>query len=151
MTLISLCSIAVACTSVLPVSSGTEEAYWPPTDIVYEDHIYSATVRAVQFFKKGFDLAPPIIELGSMEPLVLRFDDLQPDPEQLMYTIVHCDAHWSPSDLMVNQFIAGSPTDLVPSAEQSYLTLQPFLQYTIELPNELMRPTIAGKIGRAHV
>ena len=144
MSLISLCSIALACSSVQPLSTETADAYWPPTDVIYEDHIYSPTVRAVQFFKKGFDLAPPIIELGSMDPLVLRFDDLQPDPEQLMYTIVHCDAQWRPSDLMVNQFIAGSPTDLVPSAEQSYLTLQPFLQYTIELPNEFIRPTIAG-------
>jgi Domain of unknown function (DUF5103) len=44
----------------------------------------------------------------------------------------------------VNQYITGSTTDLVDAAEQSYLTQQPYLEYKLEMPNELMRPAIAG-------
>ena len=144
MLLTVLSSLLLACSGTQPLSSGTGGDYWAPQEVVYEDRIYSPTVRTVQFFKRGFELAPPIIELGGTEPLVLRFDDLQSDPEQLMYTLVHCDAQWRPSDLMVNQYIQGPPSDLVPSAEQSYNTLQPFLEYTLEIPNELVRPVVAG-------
>ena len=136
-------TIALSCTAPRPVAE-REPDYWAEQELVCEDRVYSPTVRAVQFFKKGFELAPPVIELGAQDPLVLRFDDLQPDPEQLSYTIVHCDAQWKPSDLMTNQYITGTPTDFVSPAEQSRLTLQPFIEYTVEVPNEFMRPAIAG-------
>lgn len=118
--------------------------YWSPQEIVHEDHVYSATVMTVQFFKRGFELAPPVLELGSTEPLVLRFDDLQSEPERLSYTIVHCDARWSPSDLAPAQYIQGALMDFVPPGRQSYGTLQPFIHYSLEVPNELMRPVLAG-------
>lgn len=118
--------------------------YWSPQEIVHEDHVYSATVMTVQFFKRGFELAPPVLELGSTEPLVLRFDDLQSEPERLSYTIVHCDARWSTSDLAPAQYIQGALMDFVPPGRQSYGTLQPFIHYSLEVPNELMRPVLAG-------
>ncbi len=135
--------LAAACTETQPVVERPPD-YWAPQELVCEDRVYSPTIGTVQFFKKGFELAPPVIELGAQDPLVLRFDDLQPDPEQLSYTVVHCDAQWQPSDLMTSQYIAGTPTDFVSPAEQSRMTLQPFIQYTVEVPNEFMRPAIAG-------
>ncbi|MFT3885115.1 MAG: DUF5103 domain-containing protein [Flavobacteriales bacterium] len=118
----------------------------PPDEdeIRYEDHIYSPTVRTVQLFKKGFELAAPVIELGGNEPLVLRFDDLQADVQQLSYTIVHCTAGWQPSDLSTAQYLAGPPTDFVPTPRQSFNTLQPFIEYELEFPNDLVRPTLSG-------
>ncbi len=139
-----LCCSLFACSGTQPIAGDGPHDYWAPQELVCEDRVYSPTVRAVQLFKRGFELAPPVIELGGEEPLVLRFDDLQPDPEQLSYTIVHCDAHWQPSDLAQSQYIQGTPTDFVPPAKQSYMTLQPFIEYSLEVPNELMRPSIAG-------
>ncbi len=136
-------ALVLACTETQPLSERAPD-YWSPQELVCEDRVYSPTIGTVQFFKQGFELAPPVMELGAQDPLVLRFDDLQPDPEQLSYTIVHCDAHWRPSDLMTNQYITGSPMDFVQPAEQSRMTLQAFIQYTVEVPNEFMRPTIAG-------
>jgi hypothetical protein len=118
--------------------------YYSAQEPRYEDHVYTPSVHTVQLFKKGFPLSPPIIELGGSEPLVLRFDDLSPDPEDLSYTVVHCDADWQPSDLVPNQYIDGPPVDLVPPPRQSFNTLQPFLEYELEFPNDLMRPTVAG-------
>ncbi|HNK86011.1 MAG TPA: DUF5103 domain-containing protein [Flavobacteriales bacterium] len=136
-------TLVTACVTSAPVA-GNGPDYWSPQELVCEDRVYSPTIHTVQFFKKGFELAPPVIELGAQDPLVLRFDDLQPNPEQLTYSIVHCDAQWRPSDLMTNQYITGSPTDYVDPAEQSRMTLQPFIEYTLELPNEFMRPAVAG-------
>ncbi|MBL8002461.1 MAG: DUF5103 domain-containing protein [Flavobacteriales bacterium] len=111
---------------------------------VLTDRTYSPTIRTVQFFKKGFALAPPVLELAAQEPLVLRFDDLQANTENLSYTLVHCDADWRPSDLMPTQYLQGSPYDMVPGPASSFNTLQNFLEYEVEVPNEVMRPTISG-------
>lgn len=139
-----LIAASLSCETTQPMGERALDYWTPQSELSYTDRVYMSTVRGVQFFKKGFDLAPPVVQLGDEEPLILRFDDLRPDPEQLMYTLVHCDAQWRPSDLMVNQYITGTPTDLVPPGQQSYLTAQSFIQYELEVPNELMRPAVSG-------
>lgn len=110
----------------------------------YEDRVYSSTVHTVQLFKKGFELAAPVTDLETLDPLVLRFDDLQPNIENLSYTVVHCNADWTPSDLMSGQYINGPLSDYVPTGRQSYNTLQPFIHYELEFPNQMMRLTRSG-------
>jgi hypothetical protein len=132
-----------ACASTQPTAGGHEE-YYSENAIRYEDHIYTPTVHTVQLFKKGFALAPAILELGGLDPLVLRFDDFSPDNENLSYTVVHCNADWQPSDLAPSQYINGMPTDFVPTARQSFNTLQPYLEYELEFPNDMMQPSLSG-------
>ncbi|MCO6483846.1 MAG: DUF5103 domain-containing protein [Flavobacteriales bacterium] len=133
----------LSCTAIQPAMSADSD-YYSTSGLRFEDRIYSPSVHTVQLFKKGFELSPPIIELGSSEPLVLRFDDFSPNGENLSYTVVHCNAQWQPSDLVPSQYIDGVPTDFVPTPRQSFNTLQPFLEYELEFPNDLMRPTVAG-------
>ena len=131
-----LLSIALAVASCIAAPSAAEG--------LFEDRTYSPTVRTVQFFKKGFELAPPVLDLAGQEPLVLRWDDLQGNTENLSYTIVHCSAGWQASDLTTSQYIEGSPFDAVPPPSASFNTLQSFLEYELEVPNALMRPTVSG-------
>lgn len=133
----------VACTSTQQAVSGSED-YYSPQEPRYEDHVYSPTVHTVQLFKKGFELSPPIIELGGTDPLLLRFDDFSPDGENLSYTVEHCNADWQPSDLSPSQYINGMPTDFVPTPRQSFNTLKPYLEYELEFPNDMMQPSVAG-------
>ncbi|MGV9011164.1 MAG: DUF5103 domain-containing protein [Flavobacteriales bacterium] len=136
-------TMLASCGTAQPAISGTEE-YYSSQELKYEDHIYSPTVQTVQLFKKGFELSPPVIELGSTEPLVLRFDDFSPDVEDLSYTLVHCNADWTPSDLNPSQYLGGVPTDFIPQPRQSFNTLKHFLEYEVEFPNDMMKPTVAG-------
>ncbi|HMC97881.1 MAG TPA: type IX secretion system plug protein domain-containing protein, partial [Flavobacteriales bacterium] len=104
-----LFSLAIGCSSAGSAVSSPEPHgpdYWNPQQAVLaEDHTYSPTVHTVQLFKEGFEMSSPVIELGSPEALVLRFDDLQPNVESLSYTVVHCDANWHPSELMPGQYL----------------------------------------------
>ncbi len=109
-----------------------------------EDQVYSPTIHTVQLFKRGFELAPPIIELGSADQLVLRFDDLQPNNENFSYTVVHCDALWQPSDLLSGQYLTGALNDYIPAGRLSFNTLQPFIHYEIMLPNDMMQISRSG-------
>ena len=74
----SFCTLALlSIAQVLPLAA----------QLVADDRTYSPTIRTVQLYKEGFELSAPVIELGSSEALVLRFDDLQPYTENLSYTL----------------------------------------------------------------
>lgn len=144
--LLPLCAIVASCSSSAPVvSAAPGPDYWAPKPVlVMQDSTYSPTVHTVQLFKEGFEMAPPVIQLGSTEALILRFDDLQPGMENLSYTLVHCDAQWQPSDLMQGQYLSGAYNDFVPTGRQSFNTLQPFIEYELRLPNDIMRISRSG-------
>lgn len=140
--------LPLACGSSTPIGDRATRMdnpdYWSNSPLRYEDHVYSPTVRTVQLFKEGFELAPAVIELGGTDALVLRFDDLAPDPAYLSYALIHCDAYWNPSDLMPGQYMEGPPSDYLQPARQSFNTLQPFLQYELRVPNDMVRIIRSG-------
>ena len=138
-----LLTLTTGCGSTVPVTADPPD-YYQETALRYEDHVYSPTVHTVQLFKRGFELAPPITDLVAQEPLVLRFDDLQANMENLSYTVVHCNATWQASDLMPGQYLEGVQNDYIPAGELSYNTLQPFIHYEVEIPNRMMRFTRSG-------
>lgn len=111
---------------------------------VTDDRTYSPTIRTVQLFKEGFELSAPVIELGSTEALVLRFDDLQPYTENLSYTLVNCTHDWVPSELLPGQYLEGAYNAYLPAGRTSYNTLQPFIHYELTVPNSDMRPVRSG-------
>lgn len=138
-----LLTTTTGCGTTTPVAAGPTD-YYQENILRYEDHVYSPTVHTVQLFKRGFELAPPITDLEAQEPLVLRFDDLQPNVENLSYTVVHCNASWQASDLMPGQYLDGVQNDYISAGELSYNTLQPFIHYELEIPNRMMRFTRSG-------
>ncbi|MEX1132272.1 MAG: type IX secretion system plug protein domain-containing protein [Flavobacteriales bacterium] len=142
--LVLLPLLIAACASLATTERTTNVDYWSTTDLRYEDRTYKPSLHTVQLFKEGFELAPPVIELGSADGLVLRFDDFSPDPEYFSYTLVHCDARWQPSDLLPGQYLSGALNDFMPPARQSFNTLQPFLQYEVRIPNDIVRIKMSG-------
>jgi hypothetical protein len=129
----------------LVASSGASgDDYWRSNVLRMEDQVYSPTIHTVQLFKLGFELAPPLIELGGTDQLVLRFDDLQPNLENLSYTLVHCNAAWQPSDLLPGQYLVGAQYDYLQPGRLSFNTLQPFIHYELLLPNRMMQIARSG-------
>jgi hypothetical protein len=141
--LLFLTSLLIGCAASAPVAAPEQPAR-PRPPFAAVDRAYSPTIRTVQLFKQGFELAPPVIELGGTERLVLRFDDLQAYTENLSYSLVHCDHLWQPSDLLPGQYIEGATSAYLPAGTTSYNTLQPFMHYELVLPNADMRPTRSG-------
>jgi hypothetical protein len=108
------------------------------------DFIHKNNIRTVLFHKKGFELAPPIIRLHSGERLELRFDDLDADYKNYAFTVVHCNADWTPSDLNPFDYLDGFFEDQVREYSQSVNTRIPYSHYRLEFPNENLRPRLSG-------
>ncbi len=111
---------------------------------LYGDFIHQNNIKTVLFNQEGFELSDPLIRMGSDNHLVLRFDDLDADYKNYYYTIIHCDAHWQPSELRQFEYIEGFFDDQITEYHRSINTRVPFTHYRLEFPNRNLMPTKSG-------
>ncbi|OYU94753.1 MAG: hypothetical protein CFE21_13765 [Bacteroidetes bacterium B1(2017)] len=109
-----------------------------------ENKVFDNRVQTILFGKAGTDDRYPIISLQTVEQLRLSFDLLGPQNENLQYTLVHCDANWVPTRLNQNEYLSGMTFDNISDFKFSTNTYVKYVHYNIFLPNENMKPRIAG-------
>jgi hypothetical protein len=64
-------------------------------DLKYANYVYDDLVETVIMTRNGSIYNPvPIIGLGSVNSLVLKFDKLEASNEFYQYTYVHCSSNW---------------------------------------------------------
>lgn len=109
-----------------------------------ENKTYGASIGTVNCYVSGAPMSDPAIQLNGGDWLELHFDLL--GPEYLDYTLVpiHCDAAWHPTDLEANEYIQGFTEMNITDFEDSFNTRVPYVHYTINFPNDLMKPRISG-------
>lgn len=112
--------------------------------LVYDNQNYDDRIKTVLLVKKGTDDRYPVISLGSEQQLELSFDILGAQNEYFQYTIVHCDAQWNPTRLNQNEYLRGLTFDNVNDFRFSTNTYVKYVHYSISLPNENIKPLIAG-------
>jgi hypothetical protein len=111
---------------------------------LFGDFIHKNNIHTVLFNRKGFELAPPEIRLHSQDVLVLRFDDLDADYKNYYFTVVHCNADWTPSELSPFEYLDGFFEDQVRDYSRSVNTRVPYSHYSLEFPNASMQPRLSG-------
>ncbi len=111
---------------------------------VWENNIIDPKVHSVMFGKVGTDDRYAVINLNGQEVLKLSFDMLADQSENLQYTLVHCDANWKPTKLNSNEYLIGMNFDNVNDFRFSTNVYVKYVHYNIFLPNENMKPKIAG-------
>ncbi len=112
--------------------------------IRYTDTIYKDYIKSLQLHQIGWKFSPPIVQLNSGDLLQLDFDDLAGDFVQYSYTLVHCDADWSPSDIVAFDYLKGFSTDQINEYYYSFNTFQKYTHYRLVLPNANMQLLLSG-------
>jgi len=110
----------------------------------YDDYIYKTNIRTVQFHETSWDYAAPVIDLHSNEKLELSFDDLDGDSKQYTMTFVLCNADWTPSDLMITEYLDGFLDLNLINFSFSANTLQKYTHYSITFPQQNLHFTKSG-------
>lgn len=111
---------------------------------ILEDQTYKSSIKTVLFHPIDSELAPPIIDFHSNDKLTLSFDDLDAGYVPWQYTLIHCNADWTPTDLWQNEYLDGFTDDYIRDYASSFNTLQPFTNYWVEIPNRNLQYTLPG-------
>ena len=111
---------------------GQDEDFQP---LRYEDHVYKESIRTVQLRLYGLERSEPIADLNG-GILHLSFDELGDEVEDYYYTIVHCNADWTPSkQLTTMDYIDGFSSESITQNVFSFNTLTNFVHYDLTFPN----------------
>lgn len=121
-----------------------QEDYVNDDQLRYEDYIYKSNIKTVQLHETSWEFSLPLIKFNAGEQLQLSFDDLDGDKKQYSLTIVHCDAKWNPTDLMISEYIQGFFDLNLLNFNFSINTLQKYTHYSIVFPTANMQLTKSG-------
>jgi len=110
---------------------------------IYENGIFSDSIKSVQCYTQDSVLFFPVIKLKSTQQVTVSFDLLGSSAPFLRYRIVHCSAEWSKSNLMPIEYIVGFPDGECESSPAGQ-TKQDYTHYWCSFPNEDSKLTISG-------
>ena len=117
----------------------TEEDYVNDNTLRYDDHAYKSYIKTVQLHGTEWEFSPPLIEMNSGNQLELSFDDLEGDQKQYSLTFVHCNADWTPSDLMTMEYMEGFFDLNIINFNFSINTLQKYTHYSMVFPTSTVK------------
>jgi hypothetical protein len=108
------------------------------------NEIFSESIHSVKLYRERWEFSMPLLELGSSQRLILRFDDLSGKIKNYSYTITHCDFDWFPSRLTPSEFMTGFNENPLNNYRQSINTTVPYVHYVLSIPNEDVRLLVSG-------
>lgn len=121
-----------------------EEDYVNDNVLRYDDYVYKPNIKTVQFFESSWEYAAPVIPLNSPQQIELDFDDLDGDQKRYSLSFVHCNADWTPSDLMISEYLNGFFDLNIINFSYSMNTFQKYTHYTILIPQQNITFTKSG-------
>jgi len=101
-------------------------------------------VKTIQLYREGWPMSYPIYRLNENIPLILGFDELSDDVSYFNYTIRHCDADWSVSDIPQMEYIDGYEVNPISDYRFSFNTYYNYIHYSLQIPNDDIRLTLSG-------
>ena len=105
---------------------------------------FSNQVKTLQVYAKNDPLSTPIIELGNDSWITISFDVLNPEPQVYTYTLTHCNADWTPSQLVQSEYMTGFQNRLINDYAVSFNTTMNYVNYRLTFPNDDVSLKVSG-------
>lgn len=121
--------------SCVPLDTGS---YSGDKTLRYEDATYEDEVRTVRMYplrNTATDVAQaPVVPIQQANSLLLEFDMLYTDFEELNARIIHCDANWKPSQFPEMEYLFDFNEFPVNQYDVSISTRVPYTYYQFRIP-----------------
>lgn len=114
-------------------------------EVRYHTQSFNNQVKTLRITEvNGEQLIRPILFLNDNRQLEISFDELSHDPHFYSYTVIHCNADWTPSDLHSSEYLQGFTSLDIQDYEFSSNTTQIYTHYRFEIPNLDMNLMLSG-------
>lgn len=111
---------------------------------VVTDSVYSPNIKTVILGKQGVEMSLPIIQLGSNERLMLRFDEMGDNSNYYRYRIDHCTHDWQISDISASDYMNGFEDGAIDNQQFSFTTIEHYTNYWQTIPNDMSSFAASG-------
>jgi len=110
----------------------------------YRTQIFDNQIKTLQIGLTGIDFSLPVINLNDNATLAVSFDELSHEAHNYRYRVLHCNADWTASQLVSNEYLIGFTQGEITDYALSVSTLVHYTHYRLTLPNEQMQFRISG-------
>lgn len=110
----------------------------------FENKVYDSNIKTLQCTLYGDELTEPVVRLGSEDVLELSFDLMSATPAYYSYSVIHCNADWTQSQLMEIEYMTGFNNNTIDDYSRSFNTTFDYIHYALSFPNENVKPLVSG-------
>jgi len=108
------------------------------------DAIYAPSIRTVQLYPSGNQLAYPVLSLNGSDKLELHFDDLDGNVKSIYYTYQLCNADWTPAILSTFDYVKGFTQQRINTYRISSIAFTRYTHYSAVVPDNNCAPSRSG-------
>ena len=101
-------------------------------------------IKTLQAKVNGAWGEPPVLLFGGSNWLEVSFDDLQHNFVRYEYNIIHCNADWTESDLIQNEYMNGFNGQRIEDYDVSMNTMMDYNHYKFTIPNNEVQLKLSG-------
>lgn len=102
------------------------------------------SIKSIQLYRKGSDGNAPIIELGSRQRLVLKFDELSTISGQFIVRFTHHNKNWNESNLPDSWVFEGNNELFIRGGVKNQLNRPEYFRYSFEFPSTGLNFQVSG-------
>ena len=108
------------------------------------DHIYEKNMKTVRFHLQEWEVSYPVMELYGDVGLEFSFDQIESQPLDYYYTVMHCTYDWKPSNIMFVEYADGFEENEIRNYEESQNTYVQYTHFSLNLPNDDLTLKLSG-------
>lgn len=111
---------------------------------VLRTSVNSQNIKSVQVKRAGEFVSFPEISLNGDKQLEINFDVIGDEYNRYLYSVVHCNADWTPSQMLPIEFMSGFQGMEIEDFANSNATTTAYTNYRFFLPNDDVRFKLSG-------
>lgn len=98
--------------------------------------MYSDDIKSMRMHLDEWEVSYPVLNINGNNALLFSFDLMESDSKEFFYTIIHCNADWTPSRLMFFEYAEGFEENTIYDYSPSHSTILSYTNYHINIPGD---------------